>query len=31
VSPGRANERHDRELKLKLTAREGIDEFWLSE
>jgi Uma2 family endonuclease len=29
VSPGSANERRDRELKLKLYAREGVDEYWL--
>jgi Uma2 family endonuclease len=29
LSPGPTNERRDRELKLKLYAREGVDEYWL--
>jgi Uma2 family endonuclease len=29
ISPGSANERRDRELKLKLYAREGVAEYWL--
>ena len=29
LSPGSTNERRDRELKLKLYAREGVDEYWL--
>ncbi len=29
LSPGGANERRDRELKLKLYAREGVEEYWL--
>jgi Uma2 family endonuclease len=29
LSPGSANERRDRELKLKLYSREGVDEYLL--
>jgi Uma2 family endonuclease len=29
LSPGSKNLRRDRELKLKLYAREGVDEYWL--
>jgi Uma2 family endonuclease len=29
LSPGSANERRDRDLKLKLYAREGVDEYWI--
>ncbi len=29
LSPGSANERRDREVKLKLYAREGVEEYWL--
>jgi Uma2 family endonuclease len=29
LSPGSKNVRRDRELKLKLYAREGVDEYWL--
>lgn len=29
LSPGATNERRDRDLKLKLYAREGVDEYWL--
>jgi Uma2 family endonuclease len=29
LSPGSANERRDRDLKLKLYAREGVEEYWL--
>jgi Uma2 family endonuclease len=29
LSPGSTNERRDRELKLKLYAREGVEEYWL--
>jgi Uma2 family endonuclease len=29
LSPGSTNERRDRELKLKMYAREGVDEYWL--
>ena len=29
LSPGSKNQRRDRELKLKLYAREGVDEYWL--
>ena len=29
LSPGSSNARRDRELKLKLYAREGVDEYWL--
>jgi len=29
LSPGRTNERRDREVKLKLYAREGVEEYWL--
>jgi Uma2 family endonuclease len=29
VSPGRANERRDREAKLKLYARRGVQEYWI--
>lgn len=29
LSPGGANARRDREVKLKLYAREGVDEYWL--
>jgi len=29
LSPGSANERRDRELKLKLYGRQGVDEYWL--
>jgi len=29
LSPGAANARRDRELKLKLYGREGVDEYWL--
>ena len=29
LSPGSTNERRDREVKLKLYAREGVEEYWL--
>src|SRR4051812_40243916 len=29
LSPGSANERRDRDLKRKLYAREGVEEYWL--
>ena len=29
LSPGGTNERRDREVKLKLYAREGVEEYWL--
>ncbi len=29
LSPGAANERRDRELKLQLYSRRGVDEYWL--
>jgi Uma2 family endonuclease len=29
LSPGATNERRDRDLKLKLYAREGVEEYWL--
>src|SRR5437868_4287433 len=29
LSPGAANERRDRDAKLKLYARRGVDEYWL--
>jgi Uma2 family endonuclease len=29
LSPGPANEKRDRDLKLKLYAREGVDEYWI--
>src|SRR5262249_8118402 len=29
LSPGRANERRDREAKLKLYSRRGVDEYWI--
>lgn len=29
LSPGATNERRDREAKLKLYAREGVDEYWI--
>ena len=29
LSPGAANERRDREAKLKLYARRGVDEYWI--
>jgi Uma2 family endonuclease len=29
LSPGRSNERRDRETKLALYAREGVEEYWL--
>ena len=29
LSPGDTNERRDREFKLKLYAREGVEEYWL--
>lgn len=29
LSPGSTNERRDRELKLNLYAREGVEEYWL--
>ncbi len=29
LSPGATNERRDRELKLKLYARPGVDEYWI--
>jgi Uma2 family endonuclease len=29
LSPGTTNERRDREVKLKLYARQGVDEYWI--
>jgi Uma2 family endonuclease len=29
ISPGRENERRDREKKLALYSREGVDEYWI--
>ena len=29
LSPGDANERRDREIKLKLYSRRGVDEYWI--
>jgi Uma2 family endonuclease len=29
LSPGSANERRDREIKLKLYSRRGVDEYWI--
>jgi Uma2 family endonuclease len=29
LSPGEANERRDRELKLKLYSRQGVQEYWI--
>jgi Uma2 family endonuclease len=29
LSPGRANERRDREVKLNLYSRRGVDEYWI--
>lgn len=29
ISPGAANERRDRELKLKLYSRQGVNEYWI--
>ena len=29
LSPGSTNERRDREVKLKLYAREGVEEYWI--
>ena len=29
LSPGLLNERRDREAKLKLYARRGVDEYWI--
>ena len=29
LSPGAANERRDRELKLQLYSRQGVDEYWV--
>ncbi|HEY5864475.1 MAG TPA: Uma2 family endonuclease, partial [Candidatus Tectomicrobia bacterium] len=29
LSPGRANERRDREAKLGLYSRQGVDEYWI--
>jgi len=29
LSPGSANERRDRDLKRKLYAREGVEEYWI--
>ena len=29
LSPGSANERRDREFKLKLYSRRGTDEYWI--
>jgi len=29
LSPGRENERRDREMKLDLYSREGVDEYWI--
>ena len=29
LSPGSTNERRDRDLKRKLYAREGVDEYWV--
>ena len=29
LSPGRANERRDREAKLKLYSRRGVEEYWI--
>ena len=29
ISPGRANERRDREAKLKLYSRRGVSEYWI--
>jgi Uma2 family endonuclease len=31
LSPGSANERRDRELKLKLYSRIGVEEYWLAD
>jgi Uma2 family endonuclease len=31
LSPGATNERRDRETKLKLYAREGVDEYWIAD
>ena len=29
LSPGAANEKRDREAKLKLYSRRGVDEYWI--
>lgn len=31
LSPGNANERRDRELKLRLYSREGVREYWIAD
>jgi Uma2 family endonuclease len=31
LSPGEANERRDRQVKLKLYASQGVQEYWLAD